>query len=162
MNKKKFTTPQMNDLQAIEVLHIYQETLYTQVDINHAYRIISGSYGQQILLCITASDEQAHLLELLQKMMHACKLTEVDYQVVVIENMSPVHRVVAQCQPHVCILFGMSLQHESFQSLKKTYIPFRFNQVKMLTTHTLQEINQDATIKSTLWNQGLKPIFNIA
>ena len=42
----------MNDIQIGEVLHIYNETLYTNVDFNASHEILKGSFQQKILILI--------------------------------------------------------------------------------------------------------------
>ena len=151
----------MNDIQIDEVLHIYNETLYTNIDSNASYEIIKGSFQQKILILISKEDNLLENQQLLTKMLAACNLQEADYQIGMVLEKKAILQIINQLNPETVLLFGLSLNNEAFNAQKNVYKPFRFNQIKFLLSNTLSEVSANAAMKSSLWTTGLKPLFNI-
>lgn len=151
----------MNDIQIGEVLHIYNETLYTNVDFNASHEILKGSFQQKILILISKEDNLPANQELLAKMLIACKLQEADYQISMVLQENAILPIINQLNPETVLLFGLSLNNEAFNVQKNIYKPFRFNQIKFLLSNSLSEVSANAAMKSSLWTTGLKPLFNI-
>lgn len=151
----------MNEIQIDEVLHIYNETLYTNIDFKASYEILKGSFQQKILILISKDDNLPENQQLLEKMLQACKLQEADYQIAMLPDTSHVLSTINQLQPETVLLFGLHLNNEAFNAQKKLYAPFRFNNIKFLLSNTLREVSTTPALKSSLWTTGLKPLFNI-
>lgn len=151
----------MNDIQIDEVLHIYNETLYTNIDSNASYEIIKGSFQQKILILISKEDNLLENQQLLTKMLAACNLQEADYQIGMVLEKNGILQIINQLNPETVLLFGLSLNNEAFNAQKNVYKPFRFNQIKFLLSNSLSEVSANAAMKSSLWTTGLKPLFNI-
>lgn len=151
----------MNEIEIGEVLHIYNETLYTNTDFATSYEILAGSFQQKILIFISNEDNLPQNQELLGKMLAACKLQEIDYQIAILEKKEAILQVVNQLNPETLLLFGLTLNNEAFNIQKHLNKPFRFNNIKMLLSNSLTEINANPALKSALWTTGLKPLFNI-
>ena len=151
----------MNDIQIDEVLHIYNETLYTNIDSNASYEIIKGSFQQKILILISKEDNLPENQQLLTKMLAACNLQEADYKIGMVLEKNAILQIINQLNPETVLLFGLSLNNEAFNAQKNVYKPFRFNQIKFLLSNTLSEVSANAAMKSSLWTTGLKPLFNI-
>jgi hypothetical protein len=151
----------MNDIQIGEVLHIYNETLYTNVDFNASHEILKGSFQQKILILISKEDNLPANHELLAKMLIACKLQEADYQISMVLQENAILPIINQLNPETVLLFGLNLNNEALNAQKNLYKPFRFNQIKFLLSNSLSEVGANAAMKSSLWTTGLKPLFNI-
>ena len=151
----------MNDIQIGEVLHIYNETLYTNVDFNASHEILKGSFQQKILILISKEDNLPANHELLAKMLTACKLQEADYQISMVLQKNAILPIINQLNPETVLLFGLNLNNEALNAQKNVYKPFRFNQIKFLLSNSLSEVSVNAAMKSSLWTTGLKPLFNI-
>jgi hypothetical protein len=151
----------MNEIQIDQVLHIYNETLYTNIDSKASHELLKGSFQQKILILISKEDNLPANQELLAKMLTACKLQEADYQISMLVEKNAVLTIINQLNPETVILFGLSLNNEAFNAQKNVYKPFRFNQIKFLLSNSLSEVSANAAMKSSLWTTGLKPLFNI-
>ena len=151
----------MNEIQIDQVLHIYNETLYTNIDFKASYELLKGSFQQKILILISKEDNLPANQELLAKMLSACKLQEADYQISMLVEKNAVLTIINQLNPETVILFGLSLNNEAFNAQKNVYKPFRFNNIKFLLSNSLSEVSANAAMKSSLWTTGLKPLFNI-
>lgn len=151
----------MIEVNTDEVLHIYTETLYTNIDFKASHEVLKGSFQQKILILISKEDNLPANQELLSKMLQACKLQEVDYQIVILSDTSQILSTINHLQPETVLLFGLHLNNEAFNAQKKLYSPFRFNNIKFLLSNTLTEVSANPALKSSLWTTGLKPLFNI-
>lgn len=151
----------MNEIQIDQVLHIYNETLYTNIDSKASHELLKGSFQQKILILISKEDNLPANQELLAKMLSACKLQEADYQISMLVEKNAVLTIINQLNPETVILFGLSLNNEAFNAQKNVYKPFRFNNIKFLLSNSLSEVSANAAMKSSLWTTGLKPLFNI-
>ena len=151
----------MNEIQIDQVLHIYNETLYTNIDSKASHELLKGSFQQKILILISKEDNLLENQELLAKMLTACKLQEADYQISILVEKNAVLSIINQLNPETVILFGLSLNNEAFNAQKNVYKPFRFNNIKFLLSNSLSEVSANAAMKSSLWTTGLKPLFNI-
>lgn len=151
----------MNEIQIDQVLHIYNETLYTNIDSKASHELLKGSFQQKILILISKEDNLPANQELLAKMLSACKLQEADYQISMLVEKNAVLSIINQLNPETVILFGLSLNNEAFNAQKNVYKPFRFNNIKFLLSNSLSEVSANAAMKSSLWTTGLKPLFNI-
>jgi DNA polymerase III psi subunit len=151
----------MNEIQIDQVLHIYNETLYTNIDFKASHELLKGSFQQKILILISKEDNLPENQELLAKMLAACKLQEADYQISMLLEKNEVLNIINQLNPETVILFGLSLNNEAFNAQKNVYKPFRFNNIKFLLSNSLSEVSANAAMKSSLWTTGLKPLFNI-
>jgi len=151
----------MNEIQIDQVLHIYNETLYTNIDSKASHELLKGSFQQKILILISKEDNLPENQELLAKMLTACKLQEADYQISMLVEKNAVLSIINQLNPETVILFGLSLNNEAFNAQKNVYKPFRFNNIKFLLSNSLSEVSANAAMKSSLWTTGLKPLFNI-
>lgn len=151
----------MIDAKANEFLHIYNEILYTSDFMGDKPINLIGKYKKKILIIAEKSDFSTEQESLLMKMLQACKINEQDYGILLRENETPVVQLLRQHSPDVLILFGMNLDLPHMRLNKALNKPFRFNRIKMLLTHSLLTLQSNASFKSDLWTNGLKPLFGL-
>ncbi len=152
----------MIDAKATEFLHIYNEILYTSEFTGDKPINLIGKYEKKILIVLNKSDFTTEQEELLMKMLQACKITSQDYGILLREDETPVIHFVRHFTPEVLIVFGMTLDLPHMRLNKPLNKPFRFNQIKMLLSYSLQELQANTTFKSDLWSNGLKPLFGLS
>jgi hypothetical protein len=56
---------------------------------------------------------------------------------------------------------GISFESEIFVGNKKKYKPFTFNRIKIVLTDSLYDLQSDKAKRLLLWNDCIKPLFNI-
>lgn len=116
---------------------------------------------KSILLIVRKEDWQGGPVDLVEKMMKACKLEHDQYDVFPCEG--PVIRLkqVQGEKLDTIISFGVQFDSEFFRLNKKTYTPFRFHRFKWLLADSLSELMKQEMLKARLWKEGLKPLFGI-
>lgn len=145
-----------------DVLHIYNEDLYISIPTFDSLVIAKGGYEKKVLILCLKSDQNEANSIMLEKMMNSCQLKESDYGLVFLDQHRESLEALQQFKPETAILFGIILQNDHLQINKTPYKPFRFHQMKILQSDSLSMLNQKQELKVTLWNQGLKRLFNIA
>jgi hypothetical protein len=151
----------MNEQAANQVLHIFSDTLYTNPELPNSLLILRGYYAKRILIVVKSDDFSPKDDELLTKMLQACQLKEDDYYIVAASSSKGLHAFVALQNPDTLLLFGLDLDTDMIKLNKPFYKPFRFNNVKILISDALPKLQLDASLKSLLWTNGLKPLFKI-
>lgn len=144
-----------------DLINIYNETLYEGIaDVTTKYDCIGNIESPNSIFILEKEHNEANI-QFISKMMQACKLSESDYHLVLVPNQSDLLRIYNQAKKAVSIFFGFNFQHDGFAMRRELYKPFRFQGHVMLLSNSLSELMNDATLKSKLWNQGLKVLFNI-
>ena len=143
-----------------ELLHIYDQPIY--IDAVHEEGVMDAKEGAKTPILILSSPDQInqHTELLLEKMMGACKFQKEDYRLVPASQQSLLQRINVY-QPDTVLLFGLSLESETFSSIKEKNKPFRFGGKKFLLCDQLSNIADSPSLKSDLWTNGLKVLFNI-
>jgi hypothetical protein len=144
-----------------ELLYIYNETLYLNSDLNPEIIQPKGGFEMKILALTEASDLIPDTELLLSKMLAACKFTEKDYYIMNISQ-SQVLETIHRLQPETVLLFNLTLQSPAFNILKEKNQPFRFAGRKYLLCDSLKSILINPSLKSDLWTNGLKILFNLS
>jgi len=143
-----------------ELLHIYGDPIYIWADPEDV--AIYGNKSEQLQILILTLPGQVNLDNaiLMDKMMAACKLRKEDY-LLVQSAQEDLFQWINTYQPETVLLFGLSLESEAFSSLKDKNKPFRFAGKKFLLSESLSTIAASPSLKSDLWTNGLKVLFNI-
>jgi hypothetical protein len=150
----------MQNSNAAELLHIYNETLVydTEIDVNTLQK--QGEFLKKIIIFLHTADNTTAHLELLTKMLAGCQLTIQDTYIIVAEE-KQLMQLINHYRPQKTILFGFTLSNTSFHINRPLNKPFRYAGNAYLLTHTLADISNQVQLKSTLWTSGLKPFFGI-
>lgn len=118
-------------------------------------------------VCIVVADENAlyltdELLNFLQGILGACKLTMADVALVnIAKNSSITYNILQnELQAEVCVLFGITPAQLQLPLTFPLYQIQKFNNQQYLTALPLQQIQQDKAEKGKLW-ACLKTIFNL-
>ena len=143
-----------------ELLHIYNETLYEGT----SWMDLSTPYPNEEVHKVLVLHQELDLLPeytlLLSNILKACKLNENDYYVQVVKAQSWLH-YVHRGRIEIVILFGMEMDNQVFHLQKELYKPFRFAGKKWLLADSVAAIHSNPSLKSSLWTNGLKPLFGI-
>ncbi len=150
----------MIDDNIAELLHIYDQPVYLPDDSDVNNVIPKGGFRQHVLVMVQAEDLNAENEMLLTKMLAACQFDEQDYYIIKSQQ-EMVLPLINRFSPDTVLLFGLALNSAVFNSLKEKYEPFRFAGTKFLLCDSLTLISNTPTLKSALWTNGLKPLFNI-
>jgi DNA polymerase III psi subunit len=151
----------MNANSADEVLHIFHQTLYLNPELGFSSQIIRGYYSKRILIMVKSDEIEPDADTLLTKMLQACQLKEDDYYLIAVDSPKAIFSLVSTHHPDTLLLFGLNFDSDMVQLNKPLYKPFRLNGIKILLSDSLQKLNIDASLKSALWTNGLKPLFSI-
>lgn len=162
INRKKTNFAYNGYEQMDDLINIYNETLYEGIaDVGTNYKCIGDSESSNAIFMLQKEQTEANT-QFIQKMMQACKLTETDYHLVLVPEESDLLPIFNQAKKQVNILFGFNFQHDGFSMRREFFKPFRFQGNVLLLSNSISELINDAALKSNLWNQGLKALFNIA
>ncbi|HRO41498.1 MAG TPA: hypothetical protein PL009_01595 [Flavipsychrobacter sp.] len=95
------------------------------------------------------------------KMLHACQLTEEDYNIIQFQNDTQLawHLLRDQLQVKSVILLGVNPQQLGVSAHFMPHQLSRFNNCNWILTETLETLLSRTEIKGHLWNYGLKPAF---
>ncbi len=151
----------MNEQKLAELLPIYGEMLFPMSGADKAFVELKGGFDKQVLILLCEGSDNAETDTLLQKMMGACQLQSHDYKVASAKP-SGVLEAIQYYQPETVLLFGLPLESPVFDAQKEKYKPFRFAGRRFLLGDALTNISASAELKSALWVNGLKPLFDIA
>ena len=150
----------MNENNIIELLPIYDEALYITSQNKSTFDAKLDKPKADVLVLLAKGDLNDETNILLDKMLAASKFSKEDYQIVSVLQ-SSVFDAINHHQSATILLFGLSLSSEVFNAQKEKYKPFRFGGKKILLCDSLVTIATNPTLKSTLWTNGLKVLFNI-
>jgi hypothetical protein len=143
-----------------ELLHIYNETLYEGT----SWMDVSPSYANVEPRTVLVLHQELDLLPehslLLSNILKACKLDENDYQIQAVKAQSWLH-YVHHGRVETVIIFGIEIHNQVFHLQKELYKPFRFAGKKWLFADSVAAIHSNPSLKSSLWTNGLKPLFGI-
>ncbi|MBL7767151.1 MAG: hypothetical protein JNJ58_13710 [Chitinophagaceae bacterium] len=151
----------MLELNPEEITYIYDTVLYESVPEKHDYKTIQHKNGNRIAIFLLEKEFSTEDHTLLKKMMGASQLHEEAYSIIALTQVSDLMAVLVKWHPETVILFGLTLQSPIFQLNRELYKPFRFNQMRILLAESLPKLAKDDSAKKQLWNNGLKPLFNI-
>ena len=143
-----------------ELLHIYDQTFYLPAEGTGDLEEPTTNRSFNVLVLLQEGDLNQDTEPMLQKMLQACQVDSNQYTVQT-ANQQSVVPVLARFNPEYLLLFGLKLQSETFLLHKENYTPFRFAGKKVLHCDSLVQIHAKPALKSILWTQGLKPLFNI-
>lgn len=143
-----------------ELLHIYDQTIYTDTDFAMNSVLPKGGFEKKLLVLVNSKDMNPENEMLLGKMLGACGFAENDYYIV-LSQANNVISLATHFQPETVLLFDLPLQSEAFNSFKEKNKPFRFGGIKWLICDSLTAVAASPALKSTLWTSGLKILFNI-
>lgn len=149
----------MLELNPEDILSIYNEYLYIDVNNISNHRVVTGQFEQRILVLFLESDYNAGTETMLQKMMASCKLEQKDTYFVALKDENQLLAIVQHYNPITVVSFGLTFQGETIRFNRSAYKPFRFNNIKFLLSDSLTKLNSDDQLKRTLWTNGLKPLF---
>lgn len=143
-----------------ELLHIYSEMLFAQKNDTPIPSETLGGYEKKVLVMIRKTNLQSEHKVMLEKMLAACNLAEADYLMMQVSQ-DQVLTLVNKHRPISLILFDLTLQNEAFEIRQSPYQPFKFAGMNVLMADALSAIADSQDKKKTIWNKGLKPLFNI-
>lgn len=142
-------------------LPLYTEEVFFTLQTEEIPQPNLGNFEKKVLLLYKQQELNAATDEMLRKMMNSCKLTENDYYRVGLLQTSQISPALRQYQPETVLIFGLPWENGSFQIQKPLYKPFRFAGMKCLLSEGIETLHAKPELKKTLWNNGLKYIFEI-
>lgn len=157
--RKKSELYAMGENNLTQLLHIYDQEFYLPGQAEESMPMATME-PVKVLVLANPDDLSVEHRELLARMLKACLLAETDY-VVLPSDTDLLITHIRQYQPQYVIMFGLNLESPSFHAQKEKYKPFRFADKKFLLGDTLRDMAASPALKSALWTQGLKPLFNI-
>jgi hypothetical protein len=145
----------------LELIPVYTETLFEAVADEGNYSAEMSAEAQKIMVMVLKSEWNDTNEIFLKKILGAAKLNDKDYLIKVVGDTENIFPAISALRPEVLFLFGPKLESEFFRSQKSNYKPFIMNQVKIVLSDTLTVLSSDKDKRLLLWNQCIKPLFNI-
>lgn len=142
-------------------LPLYTEEVFFTVQPEISLQADLGLFEKKILLLYVTQELNAATDEMMRKMMNSCRLSENDYYRVGLNSPHELLAAIRQFQPETVLVFGIAWENGSFNVKKPLYKPFRFAGMKCLLSDGIQTLQDKPELKKTLWNNGLKYIFEI-
>ena len=145
----------------LEIIPVYDETLFTDKKNKDKPILKIGNFERKVMTLVHQTDWSEENEDFIKKILLAGNLQINDYLIMVIQNQSQLFEVINQHKPEILFLFGLNLDHEFFKSNKSMYKPFILNDIKIALCDGLNQVKTDKEKRLLLWNQCIKPIFNI-
>ncbi len=142
-----------------DLLPIYDTPLYV-FPSTEGSSSTENTYNARVLVLAFKTDLNEGTRELLSKMLTACQLQDAETQLIEVGEEDVLPFIQAGHWQYV-LLFGMEIHNESLHVKKEKYKPFRFGGKAFLYAEALALIAGSPASKSSLWTQGLKPLFNL-
>ncbi len=145
-----------------ELLPVYNETLVTMIENEGNIIHKTADSGQKVLALVKQDEWNGENEVFLKKILASCNLNDNDYIIALTGNEGNIFEIISRYAPEVLFLFGVKLESGFFKPNKNIYKPFTFNHIKIVLSDTLAVIKSDKDKRLLLWNQCIKPLFNIA
>lgn len=151
----------MEDIKIDELLNIFNETLYIDVPSNSIELVVKGNLKSETAVFLLKNDFPQENEIFLTKVLGACKLTQDDYAVILLDNEKNIFQALQTHSKDTNLVFGIKIESSSFSMKRELNKPFRFNTHKMLMSNSLSELVHNDILKTQLWTNGLKPLYKI-
>ena len=145
----------------LELIPVYDETLFTDNKKTEKPVLQIGNFERKVMTLVHQADWSEENEDFIKKILSAGNLQINDYLIIVIHDQCQLLEVINQSKPEILFLFGLSLDHDFFKSNRSMYKPFILNEIKIAFCDGLNQIKTDKEKRLLLWNQCIKPIFNI-
>ncbi len=144
-----------------KILPIYDDLLFLtstlQPDVLKNYL----ENAQPYLFVYLNSDFSAENKQFLQNLITACKLNNDHIQYLGVDQNQDFNLLFPQLLAKKIVLFGISLKSDIFSTSYIQQHIFEFNGKQLLQTSSLEKLSNNKELKFELWNNGLKPLFDI-
>lgn len=144
-----------------ELLNIFNETLYVDVPSNSIEWTVKGNLESETAVFLLKNDFPQENEIFLTKVLGACKLTQDNYAVILLDNESNIFQGLNAHSRDTNLVFGIKIESSSFSMKRDLNKPFRFNTKKMLLSNSLSDLVHNDVLKTQLWTNGLKPLYKI-
>jgi DNA polymerase III psi subunit len=151
----------MEDMKIDELLNIFNETLYVDVPSNSIEWTVKGNLESETAVFLLKNDFPQENEIFLTKVLGACKLTQDNYAVILLDNESNIFQGLNAHSRDTNLVFGIKIESSSFSMKRDLNKPFRFNTKKMLLSNSLSDLVHNDVLKTQLWTNGLKPLYKI-
>ncbi|MCC7028991.1 MAG: hypothetical protein IT257_01710 [Chitinophagaceae bacterium] len=145
----------------LELIPLYSETLYEDHAADAEIGVEVLHSGQKVLVLVQDSEWNVENEAFLKKILAAGKLNDNDFIIQSVSKPGKIFPLIAAFHPEVLLLFGLQLDSEFFKPQKSVYKPFVMNEIKIVLSDTLTVLNADKDKRLLLWNNCIKPLFNI-
>ncbi len=145
-----------------ELLPVYNEMLF-DISPNSQQNVREiGDFQQKVMAIVHQKVWNSENEVFIKKILQSCGLSEEGYRVSILADSSYLFETINRAGPHVLFLFGFALQSDFFKSNRSLYKPFTFNGIKVVMADEPDVVRLDKEKRLMLWNQCIKPLFNIA
>lgn len=145
----------------LELITVYKEALFETPSVAGNILFRAGLFEQKVLVLINSKEWNQADEEFLKKILQSCRLNDNDYLIIVFSEPAHLFDIINQHRPEILFLFGVKLESDFFNSHKSPYKPFVFNGIKIAISEPLKVLQADKEKRLLLWNQCIKPLFNI-
>jgi hypothetical protein len=124
---------------------------------------LPDSFGKKLLIISRPVPAQSPAEAMLRKMMAACKLQDSDYELLAFEEgqVPSWSCIQAAGAAPVVLLLGVEPQELTIHAVFQPYAPQAFGGRTYIMARELPELDRDPAAKKALWDQGLKPAFQL-
>lgn len=144
-----------------KILPIYDDILFL-TEIQNPQILSNYLENAQIILFVyLKSDINAENKQLLQNLITACKVVEAQVQFLEIDLINDFIKLFPHLLAKKIVLFGISLESDILSTAYIQHYLFEFKGKKLVQTSSLTELNTNQELKKILWNNGLKPMFDV-
>lgn len=145
----------------VELLPLYREPLIElSHEGNNGFKKL-GQFKQKVLAIVLTKEWNSSNEDFIKKIFMSCGLNDKDYLIVLVDALDQVFGVINENSPEILFLIGINFESEIFTGNKKKYKPFNFNKIKIVLTDSLNDLQADKAKRLLLWNDCIKPLFNI-
>jgi DNA polymerase III psi subunit len=145
------------EINTSQILSIYKESLYVNKNYTNSLKI-SGEGNKKILVLYTAADAVQNSMDLLQKILGACKLIPSDYWLVEASADLETLSIAQELKAEKIISFGLGIYNELYKLPLKTYQILSLQEMQCIISQPLSQIATNNADKNALW-QALQKMF---
>jgi DNA polymerase III psi subunit len=150
----------MND-EILEILPIYTENLYRNEENIKLPEIIFGDENADILIIIQESENNSGAIDLIRKILAACKLNLETVQCVFFAEDSNPFPALNQSSAGIIIIFDATMTNGHYTLMAPYYKVIAFKNKKIILSDSLAALENNAQLKGKLWN-SLKELFKLS
>jgi DNA polymerase III psi subunit len=144
---------------SIEIINIYNETLYTYIDDNKELKLGLEQHKDIMIFCTINQKTESNEI-LLTNLLKACNIANDTCRILFLNDVTQVFKYIQIGKPQIILSFGVAIKTELFQLLAPLYQPTKMANQEVLLSEPLTILQNDKAKKQLLW-AALQQLFKI-
>ncbi len=142
-----------------DLIPIYTNTIYSFSELKKEDFETFGGFERAVLVLVNKEEWDDDNKDFIKKILTTCKLNESDYLIIPLNKNQSCFEAIRLFPPKILFLFNVPFETNFFKPNKSINKPFIYNKIKVVLSHSLNELKTDKEKKMALWNRCIKPLF---